>query len=424
MVVFSEMFVSDVIGIPVVDHVQEKIGTVGDILITMGEVFPKVVALMVKRPEEKKQNILLMTEIDLVGKQFVACKSVSSRVVFTTLREGEVLLSRDILDKQIVDTEGARVIRVNDLKLAKVEQEIRLIAVDVGLSGLLRRLGILSFTTLLYSIFRKKISEKLIGWDHVEQFKTDVKTGQITIPHMRIEELHPADIAYIMSQVHEDEKEAIFQALSENKAAEALHELEPRLQAVLLMKINKKKSLAILEKMPADEIADVLGDMPSENTEEFLRLLRIRKSNQVRKLLTHPDETAGGLMTTEFVTLSENLSAEQAINRLREIAPAAETIYYLYVVDDLDRLVGVMSLKDLIISRPETKISEIIIKENIVVVGPEQEDSKVADIFSKYNLLAVPVVDKQRRILGIITVDDVMDTVLPPISRRRRHIMG
>lgn len=417
------MFISDLMGIPVVDHVQEKIGRVSDILVTMGETFPKVVGLLIDRPQEKKQNVLLMTEIDLIGKQFVACKSVESRIVFTTLREGEVLLVRDVLDKQIVDTEGARVIRVNDLKLAKLEQEVRLIAVDVGFSGLLRRLGVLGFFSAIYSVFRRKIQDKMIGWDHVEQFKTDVVKGQITIPHKRMEELHAADIAYIISQVHEEEKTAIFSSLSEKKAAEALHELEPRFQAVLLQKLSKKKSLAILEKMPADEIADVLGDMPSEHAEEFLRLLGIRKANHVRKLLTHHDETAGGLMTTEFVTLPEELTVEQAITRLRELAPSAETIYYVYVVDPVEKLVGVVSLRDLILSSPDSRIKTIMSRE-LIAAHPEDNQAKIADLISKYNLVAVPIIDKEKRLLGIITVDDVMDVVLPPISRRHRHILG
>jgi len=423
MVVFSEMFISDLLNIPVVDHVQDPIGRVSDILVTMGETFPKVVGLIVNIKEEKKQNILSMSEIDLVGKQFVACKAVSSRICFTTLRDGEVLLARDVLDKQIVDTEGARVIRVNDLKLAKVDQEIRLIAVDIGFSGLLRRLGVLRLFGSIAKIFRKRIPDKLIGWDHVEQFKTDIVAGRIAIPHKRVEELHPADIAYIISQVHEEEKTAIFFSLSERKAAESLHELEPRLQAVLLQRLEKKKALSVLERMPADEIADVLGDMPQENTEQFLRLLKVRKSNQVRKLLTHSDETAGGLMTTEYITLPENISVDQGIKRLRELAVGAETIYYIYIINLVEKLVGVMSLRDLIVAAPESRIKDIMTKE-LIKVDPTDEHVKVADIISKYNLVAVPVVDKDKKILGIVTVDDVMDVVLPPISRRYRHMMG
>ena len=229
MVLFSEMFVSELLRIPVVDHLQDHVGVVRDIIVTMGETFPKVIGLLVERNEDKKNQVLLMTEVNMIGKQFVACKSINSRIVYTTLREGEILLARDILDKQIVDTEGARVIRVNDLKLAKVEQEIRLIAVDIGFSGLLRRLGVLDVFCFFYSLLNRQMPEKLIGWDHVEQLKTEIDKGRITIPHKRVEELHPADIAYIISQVNEKEKTAIFSALSEKTAAEALHELEPRL---------------------------------------------------------------------------------------------------------------------------------------------------------------------------------------------------
>ncbi|MEK7378148.1 MAG: magnesium transporter, partial [Candidatus Binatota bacterium] len=184
-----------------------------------------------------------------------------------------------------------------------------------------------------------------------------------------------------------------------------------------------KKALGILEKMPADEVADILGDLPSEKSQQLLSLMRVRKATQIRKLLQHRDETAGGLMTTEFIALPQNLTAEQVISRLREIEPDAETIYYLYVVDEAGHLAGVLSLRRLITSPPDKLISEIMIKENITV-SPEMTHREVANFISKYNLLAVPVVDQDKKILGIVTVDDVMDFILPPISRRKRRMLG
>jgi CBS domain-containing protein/rRNA processing protein Gar1 len=420
MVLFSEMFVSELIGDPVVDRVQESIGRVKDIIITLGEVFPKVTGLLITLSGEKKEEkVLLIGEIDLVGRQFVSTRATKDRVPLTSLREGEVLLLRDVIDQQIVDLEGARVIRVNDLKLAKVDQDVRLIAADVGLSGMLRRLGLEKFVSLLIGLFRRKIPEQLIGWDHVQS----LSGGRIAIPTQTISDLHPADVAQIISQVQTEKKAEIFSTLSEKTAAEALHELEPVLGAVLISTLDTKKALGVLEKMPVDEVADIIGDLPSEKAEELLRLMRPRKSGSVRKLLKHRDETAGGLMTTEFVSLPQNLTVEQVIAKLRETAPDAETIYYIYVVDEAERLVGVLSLRNLIISAPDKQISEIMIKD-CITVSPEMNQREVADVISKYNLLAVPVVDKENKIMGIITVDDVMDLILPPVSRRKRQMLG
>ena len=417
------MYLSELLGDPVVDRLQDPIGKVKDILVVLGDVFPKVVGLLIEGESEKKDVVLLLQEIDLIGKKFVATKTTKERLAFTLPRDGEIHLARDILDKQIVDVDGARVIRVNDLKLALVDQDIRLIAVDVGIGGFFRRLHVDSFINWVLSIFNKKISEHLIGWDHVETLKTDISRGVIAIPHKRTTELHPADIAHIISQVHSDEKTAIFTALSEKKAAESLHELEPHIGAMLLQTIDTKKALGILEKMPIDEVADVLGDLPFERAEEFLRLMKVRRANEIRKLLKHADETAGGLMTTEFITIPEHFSVEQTINYLRETAPSAETIYYLYVINKDERLIGVLSLRSLIVNAPDIPIADIMIKDPITI-NPEIGQRAVAEIISKYNLLALPVVDEVNKILGIITVDDVIDFMLPPLSRRKRQMLG
>ncbi|MDI6731766.1 MAG: CBS domain-containing protein [Candidatus Margulisbacteria bacterium] len=423
MVLFSEMYLSELIGVRVVDRLQDPIGTIKDILFSVGEVFPKITGLLIKRQDKNEESVILINEIDMIGKQFVTTASIQGRIVFTKLRADELLLWRDVVDKQVVDTEGARVIRVNDLKLAKVDQDIRLAAADVGMRGLLRRLGALALFEKLLSFFGRGIAETLIGWDHVESLKTGRVKGEITVPSKHLTDLHPADIAHIISQVHTEEKTAIFQSLSEKAAAESLHELEPKIQAMLLLTIDTKKALAILERMPVDEAADVLGDLPEEKTEEFLRLMRPRKAAEIGKLLKHEEETAGGLMTTEFITIPEDHSIEQTINHLRALAPGAETIYYLYVVDKEERLVGVLSLRSLIVSFPEKSVHEIMNKEPIVV-SPTMNQRKVAEVISKYNLLAVPVVDENRKLLGIVTVDDVIDFILPPLSRKKRQMVG
>lgn len=423
MVLFTEMYVSELLGDPVVDRLQEPIGRVKDIIIVWGDTFPRVVGFVVATFPNNKEQILLLSEIELVGRQFVVAKSAKERLVFAPARDDDLRLARDIMDKQIVDVDGAKVIRVNDLKLAMVDQDVRLIAADVGFSGFLRRIGFESVFSFIFSLFGKRLPENLIGWDHVEPLKTDISKGLIAIPHKRTSDLHPSDIAQIISQVHSDEKTAIFSSLTEKTAAEALHELEPRIGAMLLQTLDTKKALGILDKMPPDETADVLGDLPQEKAEEFLRLMKTRKASAINKLLKHPDETAGGLMTTEFIILPENFTVEQTINHLRENAPSAETIYYLYVVDENEKLKGVLSLRSLIINPPEKQISDIMIKAPISVTSA-MNIKHVAQVVSKYNLLAVPVVDQDGKIQGIITVDDVVDFMLPPLSRRKRQMLG
>ncbi|MBU0686459.1 MAG: CBS domain-containing protein [Candidatus Margulisbacteria bacterium] len=422
MVLFSEMYASKLKRVAVVDRIQEPVGKVKDLVITITEPYPVVSGLLITT-NAGKEYIILMAEIDMIGQQFVATRTTKDRIPFTNHRNHELYAFRDIFDKQIVDINGARVIRVNDLKLAKVEQSVNLIAVDVGARGLLRRIGIEGLVDWLLGLFKITIPERLIGWDHVEQFQTGSHLGPITIPHNRITELHPADVANIISQVHSEEKTAIFKSLSDKTAAEALHELEPKIQAMLLLTIDTKKALRIIEKMPVDEIADVLGDLPQEKANELLRLLGPRKMQKVKELLSHPEETAGGLMTTEFISVPLHFSVEDTILKLREVAPDAETIYYVYVLDNDEKLIGVFSLRELIIAQPQVKISQIM-TTNLKTVDSDDNQKEVADIISKYNLFSVPVVDKNNKMLGIVTVDDVVDFILPPISRRKRHILG
>ena len=298
MVLFSEMFVSELIGKPVIDRFEERIGNVKDILVICGQAFPKVSGLLVENDNPGKKNVILVGDIDLVGRRFVSTRTVKERVPYCQLLKEDILLRRDILDKQIVDTKGARVVRVNDIKLAKVEDEIRLIAVDVSMSGILRRLGLEGLFSGVLRLFRRKLEQSLIGFNYVEFLNADACKGELTIPHKRVEELHPSDIANIISDVHSNEKTEIFASLPDKTAAEALHELAPKIQAFLLTTVDTKKALSILNKMPVDEAADVLGDIPDEKEEELLRLMKTRKAIEIRKLLRHHDETAGGLMDT------------------------------------------------------------------------------------------------------------------------------
>ncbi len=423
MIYFNDMYASELKGQIVIDRMEEKIGHVEDIVVEPGEQFPRVVGLLIKFDKEKRKKIILVSELNIVGRRFISAKNPKFDTAFASVREGELLLHRDIMDKQIVDIHGSKVVRVNDVKLAKIGEEIRIIAADVGIKGIFRRLHLEKAAEWAYGIFGKVMKDELIGWNYVEPLQTDIAKLKLVVPYKGISHLHPADIASIISQVHSEEKTAIFGMLSTDTAAEALHELEPRIQAFLIGALDSKKALSILEKMPSDEVADVLGDLSEEKTSELLRLMKQKKAEEIQELLKHGEETAGGLMATEFLTMRQDLTAGQTIEKIRELAPSAETVYYIYVVDENERLVGVLSLRRLIVSALDTKIADVM-QTKIITVTPEMNHRQVAEVISKYNLLAVPVVDKLGKVLGIITVDDVMDYVLPPLARRKRMSVG
>jgi len=423
MIYFTEMYASEIIGQAVIDRAEEKIGSVVDVVIEAGDQFPRVIGLLLRFGRAKKDKILLLSEINHIGRRLISANSAKDNIAFASVRDNEALLQRDIMDKQIVDIHGSKVVRVNDLKLAKIGEDIRLIAAEVGMKGIIRRLRLDKVLLPLLAVFNIHLRDDLIGWNFVEPLQTDTARLKLVVPYQGVSRLHPADIANIISQVHIDEKTAIFESLSTETAAEALHELEPRIQAFLIGTLDSKKALSIIEKMPSDEAADVLGDLPEEKASELLRLMKHKKAEEIHELLKHGEETAGGLMTTEFITIPKDFTAGQAIEKLREIAPSAETVYYLYVVDEAEHLVGVLSLRSLIIAKLDTPVAGIM-KSKIITISPELGQRSVAEVISKYNLLAVPVVDKLNRLLGIITVDDVIDFILPPLARRKRMSVG
>jgi Mg2+ transporter MgtE len=327
-----------------------------------------------------------------------------------------------MLDKQIVDIDGAKLVRVNDLELGDVSGKLCLVAADIGLRGILRRLGVEARGEKVLSLFGYKLQCKLIGWNYLQTVQPRLSKLTLTISGSKVAKLHPADLAEIISEVSQKERTAIFGSLDVETAAEALHELEPRVQADILEDMTNEKASDILEQMPPDEAADVLGDLPEARAQELIQLMDKDEAEDVQELLEHEDNTAGGLMTTEFLSFTPDLTVEDAIRELRLAAPDVETIYYLYIVDEEERPVGVLSFKNLILAKPNSMIKDIM-NTPVMTVPLDADQDTVAEFISKYNLLAAPVVDENNVLKGIVTVDDVVDFLLPTASRKKRRRM-
>lgn len=225
-----------------------------------------------------------------------------------------------------------------------------------------------------------------------------------------LREQHPADLAEWLEELTEEERTAVFELLDPEQAAVVLGELELETQADLVTALGKDRAGDIIEEMPADEAVDLLAELTPEEQGQILAKMEAEDAADVRELLEYDPETAGGIMTTEYITVQEEMTAQQAIEHLRQVGPDAETIYYVYVINGGEKLVGVMSLRDLIVARPETLVREIM-RTKVVSVYADQDQEEVARIVSKYNLLAVPVTDRAGRLLGVVTVDDVIDVL-------------
>jgi Mg/Co/Ni transporter MgtE len=333
-------------------------------------------------------------------------------------RPDEILLRADLMDKQIVDIDGRKVVRVNDLRLDEIEGSLRLVAVDVGAVGLLRRLGLEGGVRTLARNLSVRVSERYIDWEDVDPVETSIASVKLRVPHKGLAELHPADLASILDQLAPRDRAGILASLGDEAVADALEEMEPDTQVEVLEDLARERAADILEEMSPDDAADLVADLDQETRDEILAHMEREEVEEVQELLGYPEESAGGIMTTEYIALEEHLTAAQAIDRLRELEPDAETIYYVYVADEEDRLVGVLSLRDLIVAQPDTVIRDVMIREP-VAVGVLADQEEVAEVVAHYNLLAVPVVDDDGRLVGIVTVDDAIDTVIPTAWKRR-----
>ncbi|HEV2013988.1 MAG TPA: CBS domain-containing protein [Candidatus Dormibacteraeota bacterium] len=390
-----------------------------DLVVQMTEPFPRVTGVILK-------NNRKVRSIDWSVVRSWDNKELSLKVDEPSLQahpraDSELWLSRQILDKQIVDMDGRRVVRVNDLQLSQIDGSMLLVGVDVGSRGLARRVGLEGLGRRFASTLHLDWPQKLISWEAVDPVRSDVSSVKLRIAHTKLAKLHPADIADIVHELSPDDRSAVFAALSDEKAADTLEEIdETHMQASILERLDVERASDILEAMAPDEVADLLADMPQERAQQLLQKMEEDEAEDVEELLAYREDTAGGLMTTEYVAVLHTLTAAEAIDRLRELEPDAANVYYVYVIDDEEHLLGVLSLRDLIVAKPETKIRDFMIK-NVISVGVDAGPREVAEVTAKYNLLAVPVVDQHNRIQGIVTVDDVMERVMPARAGGRRR---
>jgi Mg/Co/Ni transporter MgtE/sporulation protein YlmC with PRC-barrel domain len=400
------------VGKPVVDATGTKIGTIRDVAIATGEIFPRVTSLAFSGPDKTPLMLSWRKYVDDVTEDQVTLNAPREELRFSYQQPDEVLLARDLLNKQIVDTQGMKVVRVNDLKLAESRNQLRLLGADVGVAGLLRALsprleGALASAAKAVG---RPLHEDLIAWNYMDLLDRDLSQVRLSVTHKRLHELHPADMADILEQLAPSQRAKVFEHLDDVLAADAISAMGDEYQAEVVEDLGNQRASDILELMDPDDAADIVGDLPYAKAEQLLRLMGVKEQTQVRALLGYKDKTAGGIMTSEITTVTPDMTIGAVIEYLRGEASEYENIYYVYVVDDERHLLGVVSLRDLIVGSPDTRI-ETIYKRDVITVDPDDDQEDTAETMSKYDLLALPVVDESGVILGMVTVDDALDVL-------------
>ncbi|HEC97944.1 MAG TPA: CBS domain-containing protein [Nitrospirae bacterium] len=418
MPIFGELFLSEILKKPILDLKGDNLGTLRDIIIVKGEPLPVMKSLIVLR-KKKKKFLVPWETMSIFNKRVMASTLNSDELARYEPSDEDLLAVRDILDKQIVDATGAKVVRVNDIKLEGFEGKAILVAVDVGMRGILRRLGIERQGNEFFKLFRIELPHNLISWTYIQPLEPKLKTIALTVPRQMLANLHPADIAEIISSVSREEGTSLFTDLDLKTAAETLSELEPDVQASIITEMEPEKASDIIEEMPPDEAADILGDLPTEKMKALLESIDQEDAEDIQELLEHEENTAGGLMTNEFIAYEPEIKVSEAIERFKRDAAEIETIYYIYIIYPDEKLIGVLSLRELILADPGKNLLDLMVT-NLKTLKPEDNENVVAAAISKYNLAAIPVVDNDNELLGIVTMDDIIDRILPPKAKRKR----
>ncbi len=406
------LYLSQILGRPIRDLEGERVATVKDVIVRLGEDdHPPVTGIVARY--RRRDFFVSRWRITELNEQGVSLNSDILDLRPFVRRETEALLARDVLDKQLIDVDGKRVVRVNDVQIIQAAGDWRVTGADVSLQGLWRRLAPTGF-------MGTKGAVEVIDWSDVGYLATDAATVQLKSSSGKLARLHPVEIARLAEALSYHHGSEVVESLDDEIAAETLEEMPPERQARILGDMDEERAADILEWMSPDEAADVLGDLPEEKAEELLGLMEGDEQADVAELLPYADDTAGGLMTTEFVSLPSQLTVGEALARLREMAETPNMIYYLYVVDGESswKLLGVIALRSLILADPSSPLDEVM-RTEFQTAHVDDHASEVVQKIAEYNLLALPVVDEAGDILGIITVDDAMEILLPKDWRQR-----
>lgn len=409
------IFLTAIMGKRVYDAAGSSVGKLVDCAADSREPYPRITCFVVKKGRRRRVRVSWDDVAKLEKKGIYLRPGANLGEPFQRL-PGEVLLVEDLLDKQVVDVHGAKVERVNDIHLLNTEKDLRVVHADVGFRGLLRRLGFLGvFDAVTRWLFSYTVKERFITWRYVQPLGEHLTLSplQLKIAQQRLATLHPADLADIIEELPQPDRAAVFKALDVETAAETLEEVEDAELAVdLLEVVGEERAGDIIEEMDPDEAADVLQEFDEEQAEKIIEDMEKERAADLRELLSQDEGTAGAIMTTECLTAKMGDRAGDVVAAFLQGEEDAEYFNYVYVVDDDDRLVGVLSLRQLLRADPGAKIATLM-ESRVVTVRTDDKLREVAEVFGKYGFVTVPVVDGDGRLRGMITLRDAVAAMFP-----------
>lgn len=415
---FAFLYFSEILGKKVRDPSGDVIGRIDDIVASSGEIYPVAKGLLLRlKGGEKRLAPMPVNEIRTEGPKTDLVVD-RDQLSDPDLSSSDFNMKDLLYDKQIVDVQGAKVERVNDVHLLCADQ-VRIVHVDVGFTGLLRRLGIEGLIRGVWKITGRPLKDELISWKFVQPLVESSEPGQpirLQVEQARIRDLHPGELADILEDLGKEERAAILEKLEPEEVADVLEEADDDTQAAVISQIEPEEAADILEEMDPGEAADILGNLPDAHSEGIIAEVEEEDRALIEPLTEYEERTAAGLMTPEFVSIPPDATVEQALDAVREMAPEIEAIYYVYILDAERKLQGVTTLRSLFRAKPDDLVAEIM-EKRLITLPMEGELEEIADMFQKYSLLGCPVVDEESRMMGVILLKHAFDELLPEFRR-------
>ena len=416
------LFFADILHFKPIDRASgRKIGVIDDIFAIFDQTYPRISGLMLRTHGRQTIKIPWKNVLKIDEDSCTLVIDMSARPDEPNghdVPKNETLLKKTFFDKQIVNMLGSKVVRVNDLHLLREDTNLWLVHIDVGVKGLLRRMGWLNFFTVLFDwLISYDLKDKFISWKYAQAIPTPgiPSLPYLQIPSTKLSELHPADLAEILADLGNDERITFFRTLDNSTAARTLQEMPLNIQIQLVESINPKRIADIINEMQIDEVVDMLAKLSHGKVQELYSYLPAETVGDIKDLLKHSWHGAGSLMNTEFIAVKKDLTAGEVVKKIRDEFSKVESIYYIYILDDDETVIGLTNLREMLMADPATPLSELM-QENIVKVDVEENIKNVARVFFKYNFTAVPVVDESNHMLGIISIKDALEAVFPEMK--------
>ena len=409
------IYFTEIEGVSVFDAFGEYVGKVEEICIDPEDVRHRV-AFYIARSFDGRRLSIPYAQIQSLSIQSIHTNSPISEIPAYTPNEDWIRVKKDLLDQQIIDVTDRKVVRVNDVDfdIRPVDgyTELLIVAVNVGLAAAARRMLKGLLPKHLIRRVESILPKQVIPWDFVNLIEADPSRRlKLRISYDRLARMHPADLADILERLSAQDQTAVLTSIDEETAAEALSEIPTSMQASIVKGMEPHKAADLIEEMPPDEAADLLQELPPETSTELLADMEQEEAEDVQELLQFDEGVAGALMTTDFVALPENATAEDAVAAVGAFEGPLESLHVLYLINSEEKLVGAVPLAQVVVS-PASKPLRELAQEPLLSTAAEQPHDHVIELFQKYNLVSLAVVDEQGKLIGEVTSDDVIDLVV------------